>query len=1200
MAKTVFREIKNSFGRYLAMFSIIALGTGFFAGLMVTKTAMIQTLDEYVQEVGFYDWRVLSTVGYDGDDVAAMTSASGVAKAEGAVEVDVLCTTDSGSDVVLKMHSITERVNLLTLKYGRMPQAPNECVVDSQRYGEADIGGTVRLSEENDEDTLEKFAFDEYTIVGVVTSPLYINYERGNTALGTGTVTAFAYIPYEGFDLDYYTEIYICLADSAKVYSDEYKAIIDGSEDSITELAQERADVRFEDIVAEANEELDDAQKEFDDAKAEYEDAVREYNEKRADAEQELSDAYDELTDAEKELSDGWNDYYQGQRDLETEVADAEQELSDAQQKLDDALAELIDGEKEYADAKQELADGENEYADGLARYEDGLSKAIEGQKELDDAKKQLAEASAELDDAGDALDSGKAQLDEQQAAFDTTLAGITAGINAAMGETGQSYTSDDVMGALEAEEPTITGIVDSALAGSGMSSADIVSGKQQLDAGWASYNSGLSQYSSGLRQYSQAKAEVDKAEKELKEAWAELEDAKKELADARAELDDGWQQLADARKELDDGWAEYNDGKQELADGRQELEEETAKAEQELADAYRDLTDGRQEIDDGWTDYYDGKAEADEEFADAEAELADGKRELDDAEIELADARQELADLEEPTVYVLGRDANIGYVCFENDSAIVEGIAKVFPLFFFLVAALVCITTMTRMVDEQRTQIGVLKALGFSSVHIMMKYMLYSGSASLLGCIAGFLLGSYVIPLVIWQAYCIMYSFGQLTPYFHIPLGIWTTASYLAISSLATWLACRNELKDVPAELLRPKAPKAGRRILLERVTFIWKRVKFLHKVSIRNFMRYRQRMFMMVVGIGGCTALLLTGYGIRDSIQDVVSFQYNEISLYQYTVVFTDEQSAEDMEAFADYCGSDISSMQLVYEGSMDFESGGKTKSVYVVAPYSGGLEGLVDLHNDDSPVSYPQKGEAVICTNLAENYGLAPGDTFILRDSDMNSLTLTVSGVFENYVYNYIYVSADTFTDQWGHLPEMKTVYAQPAEGLDVHEVAAKLLDYDGVSSVSTGADMEERVGNMMSSLNYIVWLIIICSGALAFIVLYNLTNININERIREIATIKVLGFYPNESASYVFRENMMLTALGALVGLPLGVILHRYVMSQIHVDLMYFDVRILPVSYLWSLAFTFLFALIVDLVMYFKLERINMAEALKSIE
>ena len=616
-----------------------------------------------------------------------------------------------------------------------------------------------------------------------------------------------------------------------------------------------------------------------------------------------------------------------------------------------------------------------------------------------------------------------------------------------------------------------------------------------------------------------------------------------------------------------------------ELADARTELDESVAEAERELADARREIADAEREIADGWDDYYEGKAEA---------------------ERELADARSELAELERPEVYVLGRGTNTGYVCFENDADIIAGISKIFPLFFFLVAALVCITTMTRAVDEQRTQVGVLKALGFSSGSIMGRYMLYSGSAALIGCTLGFFAGSYAIPAVIWKTYQIMYSLGDMTPYFNLPLGAASTLSYLAVSGAATYLACRHELRGVPAELLRPKPPKSGRRVLLERVGFIWRRLSFLYKVSIRNIFRYRQRLFMMVLGIGGCTALLLTGYGIRDSIKDVVGFQYGEISMYEYTVSFADAQDGQSLAEFeADFAG-ELEDVQLVCDMNMDVDVGGTTKLSHVVAPAAGRLEGLVDLHFDGRAVPWPETGEAVICVNLAETLGLKAGDTITLRDEDMNTLTLTVSGIFENYVYNYIYVSMETLTQQWGEAPELKTVLANPAPGRGVNETAAKILDYDGVSAVSSAQEMRQRIGGMMSSLDYIVWLIVACSGALAFIVLYNLTNININERIREIATIKVLGFYRNESSSYVFRENMMLTVLGALAGLPAGVLLHRYIISRVRVDLMYFSARIFPVSYLYAFGFTLLFAVIVDVFMYFRLERINMAEALKSVE
>lgn len=1174
MVKTVIREIKSSLGRYVAILAIIALGTGFLGGLLQTRPAMLHTLDEYLDKTAFYDFRLISTVGYDCEDVLVFSELEG-AKAEGVFETDALFTEPGGEDRAYKAYSITESANRLELECGRMPENSNECVADWLVYGEEDLGKKVCVSPLNDSETLEKFAETEFTIVGVATSPEYINYERGSTSLGTGSVAGYFYIPYEGFDADYYTSVYLRIENKAAAYSNEYDEIIDLAEEEVTALAQQRSRIRYERIVSDAQEEIDDARIELDDARREYENGVEEYQTERADAEKKLADAYRELLDGEKKISDGWQELYDGRDELEEETAKAQLELDDAEKKLDEAFLELSDGEEEYSD--------------GLEQYKDGKRQLDEAQAELEEARDEINEAGEQMLEARAQLEQGRRQLSEQQEQFDNSVESIAQGLNAYLeSATGQpgDYTAEDVLNALHAGDAQLTATVDGILSQAGSSSTELLYGEEQLQLGWEEYYAGYEEYEAGLAEYEAGLGEFYEGEAELEAAQAELEDAKGELRRAR--------------RELDDGWTEYYDGLEQLSDGRRELSEETEKAERELADAEAELSDGERELSDGWAEYYDGKAEAEEKFADAERELSDGERELFDAEKELADAQIELDELEEPETYVLDRDSNVGYVCFESDSSIVAGVARVFPVFFFLVAALVCITTMTRMVDEQRTQIGVYKAMGFSNAAIMGKYLLYSGSASIFGCIVGFALGTVVFPYFIWQGYSIMYGFSELLSYFDPVLAAVTTAAYISVSSAAAYFACHSELKSVPAELIRPKTPRAGRRILLERIPFVWRRIGFLHKVSIRNILRYKQRMLMMIIGIGGCTALLLTGYGVRDSIKNIVDYQYSEICLYEYTISFSGKQTSESVRENLSRCAEGLSETQLVYSAGLDIEAGGKTKTSYVIAPAEGELEGLVDFHLGAERLSFPKSGQALICTNLAEMLSLKPGDSFVLRDEDMNTLELTVSGVFDNYVYNYIYISPDSFEDQWGYIPEMKAALAKLSPEADASEMAARLLDCEDVSAVSSASEMISRIGNMMSALDYIIALLVICSGALAFIVLYNLTNINITERIREIATIKVLGFNPGETASYVFRENIILTLLGALFGLGLGTALHGYVMTQIKIDLMHFETRIAGQSYLLALAFTFLFAIIVNIVMYFKLERINMAEALKSIE
>ena len=522
------------------------------------------------------------------------------------------------------------------------------------------------------------------------------------------------------------------------------------------------------------------------------------------------------------------------------------------------------------------------------------------------------------------------------------------------------------------------------------------------------------------------------------------------------------------------------------------------------------------------------------------------------------------------------------------------------FPLFFFAVAALVCITTMTRMVDEQRTQAGVLKAMGYSNGAIFLVYFLYAGSASVLGCVVGIAAGSYFLPKMIWQGYNIMYGFTDILYAFDWPLALLSAGAYLLCALGTTWYVAHAELQRPAAELIRPKAPKAGKRILLERLPGLWNRIPFLHKVSIRNILRYKKRMIMMIIGIGGCTALLITGYGIQDSISNVVDYQYSEITRYDASVTFQHALNETERTAFAALCKEEAEEYLFVAEKSADASAGSTVKTTNVVCPASGSVEGFVDLHEKDkTPVAYPENGACVISRGLAEALQLSAGDTITLQ-SGTRETQLQVAAVFENYVYNYVYLTAESWAQCFGEAPAYEQAWVNFPPDADAHAASAALAGAKNVASVSLSSDFRARVATMMESLRYIVVVVVVCAAALAFIVLYNLTNINITEREREIATIKVLGFYDSETNRYVFRENIILTVLGALVGLPMGKALHAYVMSQIRIDLMCFDVRVAPGSYLLSAALTLAFGLLVNLALRRKIRAIDMAQALKSIE
>lgn len=718
------------------------------------------------------------------------------------------------------------------------------------------------------------------------------------------------------------------------------------------------------------------------------------------------------------------------------------------------------------------------------------------------------------------------------------------------------------------------------------------------------------------VRELANARRDIADAKAELAEKTAEAEaalaEAKARLDEALADIERGEGQLADARAELDDREAELAERESDLRDlldqaerlpdpalaARMILQLEAGLAEIEAGRLQ--LQAGRAELDDREAELADARRQWEEGMAEYEQGLRDLAREKEEAEADIRAAEEALEAFKAPDVFALGRDTNTGYVSFENDAETVDGIATVFPVFFFLIAALVCSTTMTRMVDDERTQIGTLRALGYGNGAIMAKYMVYSGSAAVIGAVAGYALGIWLFPVTIWQAYAIMYGFADLIVVSDARLFALSLAAALVCSVGTTYAAGRNELRHMPAELIRPKAPPAGKRILLERIGFVWRRMKFLHKVSARNIFRFKKRMIMMILGIAGCTALVLTGYGLRDSIVHIVDFQFDEIMLHDASVTFTEPIREDELEAALAGQAGAVERHAVLLETSVDFLIGERGKTVYLIATDDPGFGDFVDLHLGEEHVPYPQSGEVAISEKLADMAGVKIGDTVSFRYGGETTAELVVSGIFENYVFHYAYVSADTFEQAFGEKYEPKTLYVITAEGADDYAVAAELAQMDDAAGVNVVQDTRTMVGNTMNRMNDIVLLVIACAGALAFIVLFNLTNINISERVREIATLKVLGFFPNETRAYVFRENMVLSAMGILFGLPLGVLLHRYVMNQINIDIVSFDITIVPASYLYTVLTVLAFTMAVNLLMGGKIERISMAESLKSME
>lgn len=849
-----------------------------------------------------------------------------------------------------------------------------------------------------------------------------------------------------------------------------------------------------------------------------------------------------ELADARAELDKGWAEYYEGEAEAQKELADALNTLNASQKQINDGLDEIGQKQQEIDDGWAQIPDAQQEIADNRAVLD-------EKEKELQQGKAALEPAKAEIAANEQKLAEGRQQLETLKSAALWPYEQAISTIDAEIAQNQQE---------IDALDPDAIGYQARL--------AILNAQKQRLQE---RRESAVAARDAVAEQFAPQEAELAAGE-------AQLAEAKAQVAAAESEIAAGEQAIADGRAQLDAAEAEIEASRQTMTEGQKQLDE-----------AKKQLEDAQKQVDQGWTEYNEGKAEA-------EQELAEGRAKLEDAETEYADAVKETDERLKLEVFTLDRTSNAGLVTFENDITIITAVARAFPIFFALIAALVCVTTMTRMINEERTQIGTLKAMGYSGGRIMRKYLWYSGSAGFLGCILGFFLGITVIPYIVWYAYTIIYSYSMLQFYFS-PFMCFISLAVSVLGTVAvTAAACRKELSERPAELIRPKAPNVGKRILLEHIKPLWRRLPFLSKVTLRNSFRHPIRVLLMMLGIGGCTALLVAGFGVKDSIANVLDYQYEEISLFDMTVNYDPETL--DTDARAESLWSDRAERwALSYQVNAELEHQGESRTVKLVAVEGPALEGIIDLHDGDKPLPFPEKGEAIVTSKMAETLGIKPGDTVSLVTDDGDSFSVTVTGVSDNYLNHYVYISPDTL----GGIKN-NTAYICAGSEDGGESLAAYLRSQKGVSYVSLSDREKETVSQSMSSLNIVVVLVVICSAALAFITLYNLTNINIMERFREVATVKVLGFYPPETASYILRENLLLSVLGGAVGLILGKLLHRFVMELIKVEYIGYDVRITWLSYLLAFGMTVLFALLANFFMSFKLEKINMAESLKSVE
>ena len=1196
-------EIKKTMGRFVSIFFIVALGVAFYSGIRASEPSMRITADQYFDDSELMDLKVMGTMGLTKADIKAIGKVSGIEAVEGGYSKDVLCPVGDNEKVV-HMLSMEKNFNQVSVVEGRLPEKAGECLVDEDflSYTDLKVGDTVTFHSGDGEALTDSLVTDTYKIVGIGNSPLYISFGRGSSTIGTGEISGFVVVDKSSFDMDVYTEAYVKVGDAEEkiAFTDEYNNLSDAAKEAVSAIEEERCAVRKQEIVDEANEKLADSEKTVNEKSRELEDAKKELESGKSKAAEELEKAKQQLTDGEAELADAKQQIADG----ETQLADAKAQLNDKQAQLDSAETQYESGKAQLDQKEQELADAEQVYLSNYSKYMPiitaGKEQITAGKSEIADGKKQLDEGLAPLNQLKDRL----AGIEDEISQCDSGIAELQKQINDGY-TLYQEYVKIPKENRNEEEQAYVEKWenLNTQLGDMQERKKLLENAKQEKlnQAGFATEADLEAQITSLTEQ----KADLDAKETALLQQEQALAAQEEELLSAGRQITDGKSQIAAARSQLDSTKSQITDGKAQILSAWALLNEK----EDTLNASKAQLASGEQELADGRSEYEQAAKEAEEQITDGQAKITDGEKQLTDAKQQIADAKAEIKKIENPKWYVQTReDALTEYQGYGDNADRMRSIGKVFPVLFFLVAALISLTTMTRMVEEQRVQIGTMKALGYGKAAIAGKYIGYALIATLGGSIFGVLAGEKILPFIIIYAYMILYKHlpAILVPY-HMSYALQASGIAVACTLIATIASCYKELAAEPAELMRPAAPKQGKRILLERIGIIWKHLNFTWKSTVRNLIRYKKRFFMTIFGIGGCMALMVVGFGLKDCIYEIVSLQYEKVQFYDAATYMSDDISEENRQQLHDYLdqNADIKETIEARMQKTDVKSASGKKTLYLMVPSDNEkIEDFLSFHsrtNKDEVYSL-KKDEVILTEKMASLLNVKVGDELTIEDEDKGDQTVTVGAICENYMSHYLYLSPEKYEELYGVPAEYNTIIYSVKDGKDdqIEKIGTKLLSMDGVLNVSYTSSIEGRLDDMLRSLNLVIVVLIVSAGMLAFVVLYNLNNINITERQRELATLKVLGFYDGEVASYVYRENILLTIIGSVVGMVLGNLLHRYIILTVEVEEAMFGRQIHWQSYLYSFLFTVAFSLFVNWVMFYKLKKIDMVESLKSVE
>ena len=1045
------------------------------------------------------------------------------------------------------------------------------------------------------------------------------------------------------------------LADGKKQLEDAKTELADGKnqlEDAKAQLADGKSQLES------ARSQLSSSKSQLDTARSQLDDGWSQVNAAKA----QLADGQAQLDSAQKQVTSGLAELEENQKTLdenkakladgkaqieagEQQLEATKQTLTTKQSELDQSKAEITAGQQQIESTRTQLNAQKQQITDGLSQVSAGEAQLQDGISALESAKAQLTELQSQLEIVRASYNAALENPDASQEEIDILAAQVSALEEQEAAVSQQIQASEaqiesqrQQLAATRSELESGLAAVEDGLSQLSQKESELNAGREQITAGQAEIDAGWIQIQEQENTLAASKAEIEAGEQELEKGQKQLKAAKKKLNKAQKEIDSNAETLAAGQAELDanvaklnDSEAQYASGLEQYHSGARQIAENEAKltsGEQEIAENEAKLADGEKEIADNEKKLADGEKEitdnekklqdAAKDLKKGEKDLADGKKEYEDAQKDaedeiaenqqkLDDAKKELEDLEMPEWMVTDREDLPEYTDYGDNADRLRNIGQVFPVIFFLVAALISLTTMTRMVEEQRTQIGTLKALGYKKSAIAAKYICYAFFATLLGSVLGMLIGEKIIPYIIITAYGIMYHNVANTISIDYQPGFALIASAASVVCTvgATLFASGKELQETPASLMRPPAPKEGKRVLLERLTFIWKHLSFSWKSTIRNLFRYKKRLIMTVFGIAGSMGLMLVGFGIQDSISDIAAIQYRELQHYDGMVIEDSDATEEEHAELFEYMkeNEQIAHCNRVQMTKISAPKGSSNISIYLFVPESlSEFAKDVTLKNRITGETYELTDEgAAISEKTASLLGLKVGDMIPLKKGD-KEYKVRVAVITENYMSHYLYMTPRVYEQTFGEKPEYENIVFTMQEDCkdDLEMAGSRILANPGALSISYTSSLASQVDRMLSTLDAVILVLIVSAGMLAFVVLYNLNNINITERQRELATLKVLGFYDGEVSQYVLRENVILTVLGIMFGAVFGILIHRYVITTVEVDAVMFGRNIKLLSFLYSGILTSIFSIVVNGVMHFKLKTIDMVESLKSVE